>query len=154
MDQVLATDRRLNADRRHDVGVSLSLRSWRSRRRLHRRGLGTDAPMARYVDWYEPKWLLAAAAVVMLSCVDAVTTLALLGQWDDDQGLRMAAVLRIDAALFVAFKLALAGAGLIMLIGQYRFDLFKWMPGARLLLGCLIAYGVLVAYELVYFFAG
>ena len=151
MNQVLCSDRRLTTDRRQDAGSSLSLRRWRSRRSRHRRG---DGLTARYVDWYEPKWLLAAAAVVLLSCVDAAATLALVGQWGDGQGYPMAAVLKIDAALFAAFKLAVAGAGLLILVGQYKFDLFKWMPGARLLPGCLMAYGVLVAYELAYYFAG
>ena len=102
-----------------------------------------------YVDWYEPRLLYITLAVLILSCVDAVITLKVLQHGSVELNPLMALLIEKNVSLFVYAKLMLTGTGLIVLVMHVNFRIFRYVKIRHCLVGSLVAYLALVAYELV-----
>ena len=99
-------------------------------------------------DWHEPRWLAVAVVILVLSVADALLTLALLrhpGVLEANP--LMALLMKGDPSSFAAVKFALTTAGVMLLTALARVRAFGRIPVSSLLCAVLVAYVVLVAYE-------
>jgi len=144
--QTAVTGERRNAsDRRKRTLYSLFYGSFSPRRRSARR---TDARSLRDLDWHHPQWLAVAMLIVLLSCVDAALTLALLSKGAYEVNPIMAPIVGGSALVFTIVKVGLTAGGVIFLTLAVRIRAFGRIPVSFLLYAVLAAYGVLVVYEL------
>lgn len=139
-------DRR-SADRRKGTLTSLIRGNWLARRRRARRT--PDEHRGYYVDHYEPEVLCLIAAIVLLSCADALLTLSLLGLGGRELNVFMALLVHIDAQTFAGWKMALTASGVLFLAVHHRFRLFRCVRVHCVLQALLLAYLLLIGYELV-----
>jgi hypothetical protein len=117
----------------------------RPRRRDLRRAVDGRQPV---VDWHEPHLLAVALAILLLCCADAALTLKLLVAGASELNPIMAKLLSIDATLFTGAKMALTGAGIVVLVLLSRFRMFGEIRVAQGLYAVLAGYLMLVLYEL------
>jgi hypothetical protein len=140
-----AAERRRGPDRRTRIARALVYGSFNPRRRGPRRegehGLGA-------IDWYHPWWFAIATLIVLLCAGDAVLTVVLINRGAYELNPLLAPLVSGSGALFVAVKVGLTGAGVVLLTLLSRVKAFGRMPVALLLYGVLIGYGALIAYEL------
>jgi hypothetical protein len=100
------------------------------------------------LDLQERHLLAVSVAILLLCCADAVLTLKLLVAGASELNPLMDKLLSIDVTLFTAAKMALTGAGIIVLVMASRFRLFGRIRVAQGLYGILVGYLLLVLYEL------
>jgi hypothetical protein len=136
-------DRRLGYDRRR-----LSLRTFlrggvTPRRRSGRRGAEAGA----LVDWHEPHLLLLSIMILLLSVADAFLTLTLLTRGAHEANPILAFVLERYPELFATVKMALTGAGVLVLVAMARATVFRVIKVSSIIHWCLGGYVVLIAYE-------
>lgn len=140
-----AAERRHGPDRRTRIARALLYGSINPRRRGPRRE-GEYALGA--IDWYHPWWLAVATLILVLCASDAILTVVLISRGAYELNPLLAPLIGGSGALFVAVKVGLTGAGVVLLTLLARVKAFGRMPVALLLYGVLAGYGVLVAYEL------
>ncbi len=140
------TQRRQHPDRRR-----YSLRTvtycglqGRGRRRDARRS-GEDY----YLDWYDPKLVFTGIAVLLMSCLDALFTLTLLGRGAYEANYFMARLLESSDGLFVAVKLSVTAFGIVFLLMHAHFRIMRVVSGKRLLQTLVPVYGLLIIYEVI-----
>ena len=138
-------ERRGEPDRRSNVVRALWLGSVRPRRHGPRRE-GENRLGA--VDWHHPWWLAVAVLIMALSCVDAALTLMLINRGAREANPFLISLVRGSAATFVLVKVALTGGGIVCLTLLSRLRVFGWLPVKLILYGVLLAYIVLILYEL------
>ncbi len=139
-------ERRRASDRRTHTLRSLLAGGLNPRRRGARRAHDNSAVSA---DWYEPKWLVIALLILLLSAADALLTLTLLQHYGVlEENPIMAALVRGDPQFFAAVKFALTAAGVILLTALARVRAFgRRVPVGALLWAVLAGYSALVLYE-------
>lgn len=140
------SNRRID-DRRKATLSSLIHGNWLARRRLARRT--HDRRRGYYVDRYEPAFLCLIVAILLLSCADALLTLSLLELGGRELNAFMALLIDVDAQTFAGWKMALTGSGVLFLAVHHRFRLFRFLYVYRVLQALLLAYLLLIGYELV-----
>ena len=138
-------ERREAPDRRQRTIYSLFYGSFNPRRRGARR---STARSLRDHDWHHPQWLAVGMLIVLLSCFDAALTLTLLQRGAYEVNPIMAPIVGGSALVFTLVKVGLTAGGVIMLTLMARMRAFGRIPVAFFLYGVLLAYGVLVVYEL------
>jgi hypothetical protein len=136
-------ERRRGPDRRR-----VSLRSFLQggitpRRRGGRRADEQHLP----IDWHEPYLLFLSVTILLLSVADAFLTITLIMGGAQEANPLLAFVLRDHPDLFAATKMALTGAGVVVLVAVARTYLFQVMRAALILQGIFVAYVALIAYE-------
>lgn len=141
--RAVAAERRRGPDRRR-----LTLRSFlrggvTPRRRGGRRAGEQHLP----IDWHEPYLLFLAVTILLLSVADAFLTLTLIMSGAEEANPFLAFVLRNHPELFAVVKMALTGAGVIVLVAVARSRLFRIMRAGYVLQGLFVAYVALIAYE-------
>src|SRR6185437_4155871 len=137
-------DRRHSPDRRTRTLHALVYGNFHPRRRTVRR---EGQAILSAIDWHAP-WLLAIAVlIVILSCVDAALTLALIEHGAYEMNPVMASLLGGSAAAFTAVKIGLTSSGVVLLTLLARMRAFGKVPVALILYLVLLGYGVLVTYE-------
>ncbi|HZO22159.1 MAG TPA: DUF5658 family protein [Steroidobacteraceae bacterium] len=141
--QAHAADRR-GSDRRQRTLHALIYGSFHPRRRQPRRA---GEAILSGIDWHAPQWLAIAVLIVVLSCVDAALTLALLQLGAYEVNPVMAALVGSSAAAFTAVKVGLTGGGVVLLTLLARMRAFGKIPVGLILYLVLLGYGVLVMYE-------
>lgn len=139
------TDRRGKRERRRLTFWSVLYGGVRPRRRDLRRTADVTRPL---LDWHESHLLAVAMVILLLCCADAVLTLMLLVAGASELNPLMDKLLSIDVTLFTVAKMALTGAGIIVLVLASRFRLFGRIRVAQGLYGVLAVYLLLVLYEL------
>jgi len=139
------TDRRRSSDRRQHPLRSLVFGHFSPRRRGPRRA--RDGSIAS-TDWYEPRWMVIAVAILLLSICDAVLTLTLIGHGALEENPVMAVLVRGSTGGFAAVKLGLTAAGVMLLMALARVRAFGRLPVGTLLYLVLAAYSLLIVYEL------
>jgi hypothetical protein len=141
-----ADERREGArDRRDRLWFGLLYGGFRPRRREGRR---TDDRVRPIIDWHDPA-LLASAILILILCVaDAALTLKLLASGAREANPVMALFVYGDARRFVIAKIALTGGGVLALVALARFRVFRWMRAGALVHSMLVAYLLLITYEL------
>ena len=137
--------RRSRDDRRARLWHSLLFGGMNPRRRNGRRTTDLYRPI---VDWHGP-WLFASSMLILVLCVaDAFLTLRLLAGGAMEANPFMALYVYGDAQRFAIVKLALTGAGVLTLVSLARFQVFRVLRAQVLVHVVLVAYLVLVVYEL------
>lgn len=100
------------------------------------------------VDWHSPRVLALVVAILGLCAMDAVLTVILLQHGAIEANPFMALLVPHNLTWFVAVKLGLTAIGLLVLVACSTMRLMRIIPGEAVLYFVLIAYGVLVSYEL------
>lgn len=141
----VVSDRRGRADRRRLSLWSVLYGGFRPRRRDVRRTNDGALPV---VDWHEAHLLAVAIGILLLCCADAFLTLNLLVLGAHEANPVMARLIYTDVTLFAAVKMGLTGVGVLVLVLLARYRLFGRLPVVTALYTALVAYCVLVIYEL------
>jgi hypothetical protein len=136
-------ERRRGCDRRRLTPRTFVQGALTPRRRAARRG-GEEQPL---VDWQEPHLLLLALSILLLSVADAFLTLTLLMRGAEEANPLLAYVLTAYPAWFGMIKIALTGAGLVVLVAMARATIFRIVRVSSIIHWCLIGYAGLIAYE-------
>ena len=138
-------DRRSGPDRRKMTLAAY----WHGARNPRRRG-GRRASDLHYpvVDWYSPRLLIPVFTILVLCVLDGLLTVTLMKHGAAELNPVMALFLPHDLLLFAFVKLALTGAGLVVLVACSRMKLFRRIPGEMFVYVVLGVYCWLVVYEL------
>lgn len=139
-----AFDRRVNTtDRRALTLRTLIASGFSPRRRGGRRATDKELP----VDFHEPRLLVPAIAMLLLSIADGFLTVMLMTDGAEEANPLLAFVLHEHPRLFAAVKMGLTGLGALLLVALARARVFRLVPVSLCLYGLVAAYFALVAYE-------
>lgn len=137
-------DRRVNkADRRALTLRTLFASGLAPRRRGGRRAGDQDL----LVDFHDPRLLVPAIAMLLLSIADAFLTVTLMTDGAEETNPLLAFVLNEHPRLFAAVKMALTSVGALLLVALARARVFKLVRVSLFLYLLVGAYLALVAYE-------
>jgi len=100
------------------------------------------------VDWHHAQWLAIALLIVLFSCSDAFLTVVLVEHGALEINPLMAPLVGGSAAAFTGVKIALTGAGVLLLTQLARIRAFGRIPVGALLYLVLALYVALLVYEL------
>jgi Domain of unknown function (DUF5658) len=138
-------ERRSGIDRRrHSLGAYVH-GARNPRRRDGRRASDAYYPI---IDWHSPRVFAMVMAILTLCVADGVLTVFLISHGAIEVNPFMAMFVPHKLGWFAAIKLSLTGSGTLVLVACSRMKLFKTIPGEALLAGILVAYVILVIYEL------
>lgn len=132
-------------DRRRKFVYSLVYGGLRPRRRTGRRAADHHRPI---IDWHGPGLLASSILVLVLCVADAFLTLWLMTDGAVEANPLMATLLHGDVQRFAITKLALTGGGILTLVAMANFRVFRLIRAGALVHTILLAYLVLVSYEL------
>jgi hypothetical protein len=141
----VVSDRRNSRERRQLTLWTVLYGGVRRRRLDLRRSADESRPLLDLVESHLPA---VVVTILLLCCADALLTLELLKAGASELNPLMNKLLSIDVTLFTAAKMALTGAGIIVLVLASRFRLFGRIRVVQGLHGILIGYLLLVLYEL------
>ncbi len=99
-------------------------------------------------DWFQPQWLATAIIILVLSCVDALLTIALVGRGATEINPLMEPLVHGSGRGFAFWKLGLTAMGVIVLTMLARFRMFGGITVGIILYAVLGGYALLVGYEL------
>jgi hypothetical protein len=133
------------ADRRRKLVFSLLYGGLRPRRRTGRRSADHHRPI---IDWHGPGLLASSILVLVLCVVDAFLTLWLMAEGATEANPLMAPLLDGGGQRFAITKLVLTGGGVLTLVAMANFRVFRRIRVGSLVHTILLAYLVLVGYEL------
>jgi hypothetical protein len=137
-------ERRVTAvDRRRTSVRSLLRGAFNPRRRGGRRAGDRYMP----IDWHHPDLMFLSLVMLGLSVVDAFLTVTLLNGGADEENPLLALLVIEHPTLFAVVKMALTGAGTVLLVALAQSRLFRVIPGRRVFQGLVVAYLTLVLYE-------
>ncbi len=137
-------------DRRKKPTSPLDWRFYHGRRRGSRRA--TDPQTNYYVDRYSFWAALAAIGIVVLSVVDSIFTLVLIGRGAVEINPVMRFALRFGTYPFFFIKYFLTIVSVIILLVHKNFQIGAHISIKNIILGLGLAYLVLVIYEFVLYF--
>lgn len=137
-------DRR-GSERRSHSAWSFAYGSFRPRRRVGRRDGDHDRI---FLDWHEPRVLYLSLAIVLMSCVDALFTLNLLAIGAQEMNVLMDALITHDVERFVALKIGITGACVVLLGVAARRQFLGMIPVIRVLQFFCAGYAALIVWEL------
>ncbi|MBS0375029.1 MAG: hypothetical protein JSR73_10645 [Proteobacteria bacterium] len=137
--------RQSSRDRRKRLVFSLFYGGLKPRRRAGRRASDHHQPI---VDWHGPGLLASSVLVLILCSLDAFLTLWLMTVGAVEANPLMAPLVAGDAQRFAITKLAMTGAGILTCVALANFRVFRLIRVATLVHTILVAYLVLVGYEL------
>lgn len=138
-----ADERRARPDRRNLSWRTFVHGSLTPRRRNHRRGHESES----LVDWHEPHLLFLAIMILLLSVTDAFLTLRLIDLGAHEANPVMSFVLERTPQLFALIKMALTGAGLVVLVALARARVFRVIRISNIIHWCMLGYVALIVYE-------
>jgi Domain of unknown function (DUF5658) len=138
-------ERRARADRRHRVWWSVCYGSFNPRRRAPQRRL--DDSRFQSLDWHSSHLLAVAIGILLLSVADAFLTVVLLQGGAAEVNPIMAALIYRSVATFAALKMAMTGAGVLLMVFLARYRFMRLLRVEWVLYGVLIAYVSLISYE-------
>ena len=118
--------------------------------RTPRRKAGRRASDAYYpiIDWHSPRVFALAMAILVLCAADGVLTVLLISKGAIEVNPVMALFVPHSLGWFAAVKLSLTSLGALVLVACSRMKLFRAIPGEAFLAVIVLAYLVLVVYEL------
>lgn len=119
----------------------------RSRRRGTRR---EDEGEVLFLDWHHPWLMFLSVGIMLLSCADAFMTLQLLQLGMVEVNPVMAAILENSTGAFAAIKMAMTGAGILMLVFLAKARFMNRMRAGLFLTVFFSFYSCLLCYEFVY----
>ena len=142
--QPVIPERRDSERRSHSVW-SFTYGSFRPRRRIGRR----DRDHERiFLDWHEPRVLYMALAIVLMCCTDALFTLNLMAVGAEEMNVLMGALITFDVQRFLALKIGVTGASVVLLGIAARRQFMGVIPVFRVLQVFCAGYAGLILWEL------
>lgn len=115
---------------------------------MHRRD---DDHNLLLLDFYDPKMLYLALAILLLSCTDALFTLNLLVLGAEELNVFMQAMLDRSVPTFIGVKIGLTAVSVVVLVVVAQRRFMGWFRVVRVLQGICVGYVALIAYELYLF---
>ncbi len=132
-------------ERRSHSAWSFAYGSFRPRRRVGRRDGDHDRI---FLDWHEPRVLYLALAIVLMCCADALFTLNLLAIGAEEMNVLMDALITHDVERFLALKIGVTGASVVLLCIAARRQFLGVIPVFRVLQFFCAGYAALIVWEL------
>lgn len=133
-------------DRRHNHRQAAIQSFYKKRRTARRRVCDRKKPV--YIDIHDPKTVMLALGIMLMSICDAFFTMRLLSYGSEELNPVLAALIEIDLTLFLFIKFFITGAAVSFLV-MHRFHLIlNRVSGQQLLVLCALIYMVLIAYEI------
>jgi hypothetical protein len=139
-------ERRERADRRRRGWWAVWYGGFNPRRRSPPRRL--DDSRFHLLDWYSAHLLAVSVAILLLSAADAFLTGILLLNGADELNSVMAALLYRSVALFTAIKMAMTGAGIVLMVFLARYRFMRLIRVELVMYGVLGVYVWLIGYEI------
>ena len=143
---IFGSERRQRADRRGRAWWSVLYGSFNPRRRRPARRL--DDSRFHPVDWYSAHLLAVSMGILLLSATDAFLTATLLLQGADEINPVMAVLVYRSVATFAASKMAMTGAGIVVMVFLARYRFMRMIRVELVLYAVLIVYAWLIGYEI------
>jgi len=145
-DGTRGSERRERQDRRRRSWWSLLYGSFKPRRRRPARRL--DDSRFHPVDWYSPHLLAVSIGILLLSATDAFLTAFLLVHGADEMNPVMGVLVYRSVTTFAAFKMAMTGTGIVVMVLLSRYRFMRLVRVELLLYAVLAIYGWLIGYEM------
>jgi hypothetical protein len=139
-------ERRHRVDRRRRLFWSVLYGSFNPRRRRPARRLGDSR--FHPVDWYSSHLLAASLVILLLSAADAFLTVVLLLRGADEINPIMAVLVYRSLATFAALKMAMTGAGILVIVFLSRYRFMRVLRVELVLYAVLTVYAWLIGYEI------
>ncbi len=139
-------ERRNRSDRRHRIVWSVLYGSFNPRRRRPARRLSDSR--FHPVDWYSAHLLGVSIGILLLSAADAFLTGILLLHGADEINPIMAALVYRSVAAFAAFKMAMTGTGIVVMVFLSRYRFMRLLRVGLVLYAVLLVYAWLIGYEI------
>ena len=140
------SERREPTDRRRKRWWSAFYGSFNPRRRRPARRF--DDARFHPVDWYSAHLLAVSVGILLLSAADAFLTGILLVHGADEMNPVMAVFLYRSVAMFAALKMAMTGAGIVVMVFLARYRFMRVFRVQLVLYAVLTVYAWLIGYEL------
>jgi Domain of unknown function (DUF5658) len=141
-----SSERRGRADRRRRTWWAVLYGSFNPRRRRPARRL--DDPSFHPVDWYSAHLLAVAISILLLSAADAFLTSILLVRGADEINPVMGVLVYRSVAAFAAFKMAMTGIGIVVMVFLSRYRFMRIFKVELVLYAILTVYAWLIGYEI------
>ena len=125
---------------------SLFYGSFNPRRRRPARRL--DDSRFHPVDWYSAHLLAVSVGILLLSATDAFLTAFLLLHGADEVNPVMGVLVYRSVALFAAFKMAMTGASIVVMVFLARYRFMRVIRVEFVLYAVLAVYAWLIGYEI------
>jgi hypothetical protein len=139
-------DRRNRMDRRRRKWWSVLYGSFHPRRRRPARR-GGDLRF-HSLDWYSSHLLAVAIGILLLCAADAFLTVTLLVNGADEVNPVMALFVYRSVAVFTSLKMAMTGAGTLLMVFLSRYRFMRVVPVELVLYAVLVGYMTLIGYEI------
>lgn len=140
------SERRERVDRRRRAWWSVLYGSFNPRRRRPARRL--DDSRFHPVDWYSAHLLAVSVGILLLSATDAFLTAILLLHGADEMNPVMAVLVYRSVATFAAFKMAMTGSGIVVMVFLARYRFMRMIRVEFVLYAVLTVYAWLIGYEI------
>jgi hypothetical protein len=144
--QASVHERRMRADRRRRAWWSVVYGSFNPRRRRPPRRL--DDSRFHPVDWYSARLLAVSVAILLFSAADAFLTAILLFHGADEVNPIMAILVYRSVALFAAFKMAMTGISIVIMVFLARYRFMRVIRVELVLYAVMAVYTWLIVYEI------
>ncbi len=139
-------ERRNRIDRRHRVFWSIIYGSFKPRRRRPARRLNDSR--FHPLDWYSAHLLAVSIGILLLSATDAFLTAILLVHGADEVNPLMAVLVYRSVAAFAAFKMAMTGTSILVMVFLSRYRFMRVLRVDLVLYAVLVIYAWLIGYEI------
>jgi len=140
------SERRERTDRRRKKWWSIFYGNFNPRRRRPARRF--DDSRFHPVDWYSAHLLAVSVGILLLSAADAFLTGILLVHGADEMNPVMAVLLYRSVAMFAALKMAMTGAGIVVMVFLARYRFMRVIRVELVLYAVLTVYAWLIGYEI------
>jgi hypothetical protein len=140
------SDRRERTDRRNRAFWSVLYGSFNPRRRRPARRLNDSR--FHPIDWYSAHLLAVSIGILVFSAADAFLTGILLQHGADEINPVMALLLYRSVAAFAAFKMAMTGISLVVMVILARYRFMRVIRVEMVLYAVLVVYAWLISYEI------
>ncbi len=140
------SERRQRSDRRHRALWSVFYGSFNPRRRRPARR--TNDSRFHPIDWYSAHLLAVSIGILLFSAADAFLTGILLVHGADEVNPIMALLVYRNVAVFAALKMAMTGAGIVVMVFLSRYRFMRVIRVDLVLYAVLLVYAWLIGYEI------
>jgi len=140
------SDRRERTDRRNRAFWSVVYGSFNPRRRRPARRLNDSR--FHPIDWYSARLLAVSVGILLFSAADAFLTSILLLHGADEINPFMAVLVYRSVAAFAAFKMAMTGTGLLVMVFLARYRFMRVIRVELVMYAVLMVYAWLIGYEI------
>jgi Domain of unknown function (DUF5658) len=140
------SDRRVRTDRRNPGFWSVLYGSFNPRRRRPARRLNDSR--FHPIDWYSAHLLAVSIGILLFSAADAFLTSILLVHGADEINPVMAVLVYRSVAAFAAFKMAMTGISLMVMVFLARYRFMRLIRVEMVMYAVLLVYAWLIGYEI------